>query len=136
MGGGAKVDKKTLKNAPFRKSRKRLRAFYMPLVIVMGECNYLRRKKQNRHLLSGILLVLLHILKKYNLRDNFVITPKPSQATATQPKSNPKQLGCEFDMKIGLHTPPPTHRTGTLSNFFSLRAIQGNINQCYLIQSS
>ena len=44
-----------------------------------------------------------------------VITPKPSQATATQPKSNPKQLGCGFDMKIGLHHPTTTHHpTGTL----------------------
>ena len=40
-----------------------------------------------------------------------VITPKPSQATATQLKSNPKQLGCEFDMKIALHHPTTPSET-------------------------
>ena len=56
-----------------------------------------------------------------------VITPKPSQATATQPKSNPKQLSCGFDMIIGLHhlPPPPHHRNSP----FSLRVIQANLGQ-------
>ena len=37
---------------------------------------------------------------EYIVLIGIVITPKPSQATATQPKSNPKQLGCGFDTKI------------------------------------
>ena len=76
--------------------------------------------------------------KMHNSKDfDIVITPKPSKATATQLKSNPKQLGCGFDTIIGLHHPPPTPSTTTHRNSnFSLRAIQGNINQCHLIQSS
>jgi len=66
-----------------------------------------------------------------NTHNFIVITPKPSQTTATQPKSNPKQLGCGFDMKIGLHT---THHptTGTLiSALEQYRAIliRGHPNQ-------
>ena len=40
------------------------------------------------------------------IQTDVVITPKPSQATATQPKSNPKQLGCGLDTIIGLNHHP------------------------------
>ena len=40
--------------------------------------------------------------RNYIEEEEVVKTPKPSQATATQPKSNPKQLGCGFDTNIAL----------------------------------